>query len=98
MYKLEISDKEKECDSNHDEYKKAIQLKDLLNSLYGGNGAKTSSFYEQDCAASTTATGRKLLTYAKRVIEEAYSERIVEAQGEKVRIRAEYVYGDTESV
>jgi hypothetical protein len=32
-----ISDKEKECDSNHDEYKKAIQLKDLLNSVYGGN-------------------------------------------------------------
>ena len=78
--------------------KRQLSIKLTANSLYGGNGAKTSSFYEQDCAASTTATGRKLLTYAKRVIEEAYSERIVEAQGEKVRIRAEYVYGDTDSV
>ena len=37
---------------------------------------KTSTFYEKDVAASTTATGRKLLTYAKRVIEEVYGDAI----------------------
>ena len=78
--------------------KRQLSIKLTANSLYGGNGAKTSSFYEQDCAASTTAVGRKLLTYAKRVIEGAYSERVVTACGESVRIRAEYVYGDTDSV
>ena len=78
--------------------KRQLSIKLTANSLYGGNGAKTSSFYEQDCAASTTAIGRKLLTYAKRVIEEAYSERVISACGEDVRICAEYVYGDTDSV
>ena len=78
--------------------KRQLSIKLTANSLYGGNGAKTSSFYEQDCAASTTAIGRKLLTYARRVIEEAYSEQTIEACGETVRINAEYVYGDTDSV
>ena len=69
------------------------------NSLYGQTGAKTSSFYEKDCAASTTAIGRKLLIYGKRVIEEAYTNTILptEKYG-NVRTNAEYVYGDTDSV
>ena len=51
--------------------KRQLSIKMTANSMYGQTGAKTSSFYEQDCAASTTAAGRKLLTYAQRVIEEA---------------------------
>ena len=69
------------------------------NSLYGQCGAKTSTFYEKDVAASTTATGRKLLTYGKRVIEESYGDIIVDTHCHgKVHSNAEYVYGDTDSV
>jgi len=79
--------------------KRQLSIKVTANSLYGQTGAKTSSFYEKDCAASTTAIGRKLLTYGKRVIEEAYANVIVPTTkfGE-VRTNAEYVYGDTDSV
>ena len=67
--------------------------------MYGQTGAKTSTFYDKDCAASTTAIGRKLLTYAKRVIEEAYADQVVETKNHgPVRTNAEYVYGDTDSV
>ena len=79
--------------------KRQLSIKVTANSLYGQTGAKTSSFYEKDCAASTTAIGRKLLTYGQRVIEEAYKNEIVETTNYgKVRTRAEYVYGDTDSV
>lgn len=78
--------------------KRQLSIKMTANSMYGQTGAKTSSFYEQDCAASTTAAGRKLLTYAQRVIEEAYADQEVTVLGERVRIDAEYVYGDTDSV
>ena len=69
------------------------------NSIYGQCVAKTSSFYEQDVAASTTATGRLLLIYAKKVIESAYKNRKIntKAYGECI-VNAEYVYGDTDSV
>lgn len=79
--------------------KRQLSIKVTANSMYGQTGAKTSTFYEMDCAASTTATGRKLLTFAKRVIEEAYADRVVttESHGE-VMVNAEYVYGDTDSV
>jgi DNA polymerase elongation subunit (family B) len=67
--------------------------------MYGQTGAKTSSFYEKDCAASTTAIGRKLLNYAKRVIEEAYENQVLDTTHYgKVKTDAEYVYGDTDSV
>ena len=79
--------------------KRQLSIKVTANSMYGQTGAKTSSFYEKDCAASTTATGRKLLTYAQRVIEEAYANRVVKtAKYGEVRTDAEYVYGDTDSV
>ena len=49
--------------------------------------------------APTTATGRKLLKYAERMIEEAYGNTEVEVEGYgRVRTRAERVYGDTDSV
>ena len=79
--------------------KRQLSIKVTANSLYGQTGAKTSSFYDKDCAASTTAIGRKLLTYGKRVIEEAYSNMIVPTSNYgNVRTNAEYVYGDTDSV
>ena len=79
--------------------KRQLTIKLTANSLYGQTGAKTSSFYEKDCAASTTAIGRKMLTYAKRVIEEAYYNQILETTHYgPVKTRAEYVYGDTDSV
>jgi DNA polymerase elongation subunit (family B) len=76
-----------------------LGYKVTANSLYGQCGAKTSTFYEKDIAACTTATGRKLLTYAKRIIEECYGNRICETtKYGKVLTKAEYIYGDTDSV
>jgi DNA polymerase elongation subunit (family B) len=79
--------------------KRQLGYKVTANSLYGQCGAKTSSFYEIDVAASTTATGRKLLLYAKRVVEETYGNAECETECHGViKTRAEYVYGDTDSV
>ena len=73
-------------------------IKVVANSLYGQCGGRTSSFYEKDIAASTTATGRKLLLYAQRVIEEVYGDCVCDTKYGKVRCNAEYIYGDTDSV
>ena len=78
--------------------KRQLSYKVTANSLYGQCGAKTSTFYEKDVAASTTATGRKLLTYAKRLIEEVYGDVICDTKYGKVHSKAEYIYGDTDSV
>ena len=79
--------------------KRQLSYKVTANSLYGQCGAKTSTFYEKDVAASTTATGRKLLTYGKRVIEEVYGDTICDTKNHgKVKSNAEYIYGDTDSV
>tara|TARA_Y100001958_G_scaffold14626_1_gene8952 strand:- start:101 stop:1996 length:1896 start_codon:yes stop_codon:yes gene_type:complete len=79
--------------------KRQLSKKVVANSLYGQSGAKTSAFYDKDIAASTTATGRKLLLYAKRIIEDCYADRVVDTKDYgKVRTRSEYIYGDTDSV
>jgi DNA polymerase elongation subunit (family B) len=76
-----------------------LGYKVTANSLYGGCGAKTSSFYEKDIAACTTAMGRKFLTYGKRIIEECYGNNICDTINYgKVKTKAEYIYGDTDSV
>ena len=75
--------------------KRQLAYKATANSLYGQLGAKTSTFYEPDIAASTTATGRLLLTYAKRVIEECYGDNEVESKYGLVNTKAEYIYGDS---
>jgi DNA polymerase elongation subunit (family B) len=73
-----------------------LGYKVTANSLYGGCGAKTSSFYEKDIAACTTAMGRKFLTYGKRIIEECYGNRICETKKHGlVLTKAEYIYGDS---
>jgi DNA polymerase elongation subunit (family B) len=78
--------------------KRQLAYKTTANSLYGQLGAKTSTFYEPDIAASTTATGRLLLTYAKRVVEECYGDATIDSKYGLVNTKAEYVYGDTDSV
>ena len=78
--------------------KRQLSIKVTANSLYGQCGAKTSTFYEMDVAASTTATGRKLLHYAKEIIENVYSNLKVDTKYGTVITNAEYIYGDTDSV
>jgi DNA polymerase elongation subunit (family B) len=76
--------------------KRQTGYKVTANSLYGQCGARTSTFYEKDIAASTTATGRKLLTYAKRIIEETYGDAVCEtSKYGPVLTKAEYIYGDS---
>jgi DNA polymerase elongation subunit (family B) len=79
--------------------KRQLSYKLTANSLYGQCGARTSTFYEKDVAASTTATGRMLLNYAKCIIEDVYGNTICETENYgKVKSNAEYIYGDTDSV
>jgi DNA polymerase elongation subunit (family B) len=72
------------------------QLGLTANSLYGQCGSRTSTFYEKDIAASTTATGRSMIVYAKRIIEEVYENRGYDTVCHgPVLTNAEYVYGDS---
>ena len=76
--------------------KRQLAYKVTANSLYGQCGARTSTFYEKDVAASTTATGRMSITYARRIIEEIYADRVCETKNHGlVMTNAEYVYGDS---
>ena len=77
--------------------KRQLGYKVTANSIYGQTGAKTSSFYEPDVAASTTATGRKLLIYGKKIIEEVYGDKICDTPYGIVHSHAEYIYGDSVS-
>ena len=79
--------------------KRQVAYKVTANSLYGQCGARTSTFYEKDVAASTTASGRIMITYARRIVEEIYANRICDTKNHgQVMTNAEYVYGDTDSV
>jgi DNA polymerase elongation subunit (family B) len=76
--------------------KRQLAYKVTANSLYGQCGAKTSTIYEPDIAASTTATGRLLLLYGKRIIEECYGNNVCQTENYgPVLTKAEYVYGDS---
>jgi len=77
--------------------KRQLGYKITANSLYGQCGAITSSFYEKDIAASTTATGRKLLIYAKTLIERVYKDKVCETKHGQVTATSDIVYGDTDS-
>ena len=61
-----------------------LAYKVTANSLYGQCGASTSQIYFKEIAASTTATGRDRLIFAKDYVEKHYD--------------AEVVYGDTDSI
>ena len=79
--------------------KRQLGYKVTANSLYGQMGSSVSTFFEKDVAASITAIGRMMITYAKRMIEEIYGDSIyVTKNNGTVRTRAAYVYGDTDSV
>ncbi len=76
--------------------KRQLAYKVTANSLYGQCGARTSTFYEKDVAASTTASGRMSITYARRIIEEIYANRPCKTEKHgMVMTNAEYVYGDS---
>jgi DNA polymerase elongation subunit (family B) len=76
--------------------KRQVGYKETANSLYGACGASVSPFYEKDVAACTTATGRMMIMYAKRIVEEVYGdlEYDTDIHGH-VKCKAEYVYGDS---
>jgi DNA polymerase elongation subunit (family B) len=80
--------------------KRQLGYKVTANSLYGQMGSSVSTFFEKDVAASITAIGRMMITYAKRMVEEIYNDLIYSTknEGTKVRTRSSYVYGDTDSV
>jgi DNA polymerase elongation subunit (family B) len=76
--------------------KRQLTIKVAANSVYGQTGARTSTFFEKDVAASTTATGRKLLFYGKEIIEQCYDNvEINMSDGINVNVKAECVYGDS---
>ena len=76
--------------------KRQLGYKVTANSLYGQCGSRTSTFYERDVAASTTATGRMMIIYARRIIEEVYGDHVYEtATHGAVKCHAEYIYGDS---
>jgi len=79
--------------------KRQLGYKVTANSLYGQCGARTSTFYEVDVAASTTATGREMIIYGKKMIEQLYGDlEYTTKDGRIVKTNAEYIYGDTDSV
>jgi DNA polymerase elongation subunit (family B) len=79
--------------------KRQLGYKVTANSLYGQCGARTSTFYEKDVAASTTATGRMMITYARKMIEEIYGDLVYDTKCHgPMKCKAEYIYGDTDSV
>ena len=79
--------------------KRQLGYKMTANSLYGQCGARTSNFYDKDIAASTTATGRSMIIYARDVIEMVYTGvTYTSKELGRVRCKAEYIYGDTDSV
>ena len=93
-------DTRKKIPSEPDPFKKdvlnGLQLayKVTCNSLYGQLGARTSPVFFKEIAASTTATGRKLLKFAKDQVESKFQGEF-EVNGEKVGVVTDVVYGDS---
>lgn len=91
--------KRKEAEKETDTFRKALLDAEQLaykltaNSLYGQLGSATFKIRLQHLAASTTAYGRKQITYAKTAIEQFYGP----SAGSK-EYSAEIVYGDTDSL
>ena len=91
--------KRKEAEKESDLFRKSLLDAEQLaykltaNSLYGQLGSATFKVRLQHLAASTTAYGRKQITYAKTAIETFYGP----SAGRK-DCCAEIVYGDTDSL
>ena len=62
-----------------------LAYKVTANSVYGSLGAQTNPIFFKDIAASTTATGREMLLFAKSFVLSHYP-------------GAEIIYGDTDSI
>uniref|UniRef100_A0A6C0AD69 DNA-directed DNA polymerase n=1 Tax=viral metagenome TaxID=1070528 RepID=A0A6C0AD69_9ZZZZ len=81
----------KEMKSEKDPFKKGIKnglqlaYKVTANSLYGQTGAPTSPIHKKEIAASTTATGREMLTYAKEFNESVFPHMISLVQKKKFK-------------
>lgn len=90
--------KRKEAEKETDPFRKALLDAEQLaykltaNSLYGQLGSSTFKVRLQHLAASTTAYGRKQITYAKVAIEKFYG------PGQSADCSADIVYGDTDSL
>ena len=79
--------------------KRQLAYKVTANSIYGQCGSRTSTFYDKDIAACTTATGRKMILYAKKMVEDVYgNHRYTHPKFGELTTSAEYIYGDTDSV
>jgi len=79
--------------------KRQLAYKVTANSIYGQCGSRTSTFYDKDIAACTTATGRKMILYAKKMVEDVYgNHRFTHPKFGDLTTSAEYIYGDTDSV
>jgi DNA polymerase elongation subunit (family B) len=94
-----LAEKEKDDFMKNILDKRQLAYKLTANSLYGQCGSRTSTFYEKDIAASTTALGRMMIIYAKKMIEEVYGGAkdgvYCDTTQGAVLTRAEYVYGDS---
>ena len=79
--------------------KRQLGYKVTANSLYGQMGSSVSTFFEKDVAASITAIGRMMITYAKSMVEEIYGNSLYTSKdGDNIRVartRSQYVYGDS---
>lgn len=76
-----------------------LAIKATANSFYGQCGSSISSFYDKNVAACTTSIGRKMIMYARKMVEQLYGDSLCETKSDGiVQTYAEYVYGDTDSV
>jgi len=91
--------KRKQAEKENDPFVKALLDAEQLaykltaNSLYGQLGSPTFKIRLQALAASTTAYGRKQITFAKEAIHQFYG-----APAKRTDCCAELVYGDTDSL
>jgi DNA polymerase delta subunit 1 len=95
--------KKKLMNAENDEFKKnlydvqQLALKITANSIYGQMGASTSPIFLLDVAASTTATGRSLLNFAKWFSENVFPKIDTYDPDYKVDSIVT-IYGDTDSI
>ena len=91
-----------------------LAYKTVSNSVYGQLGAPTGLLYKPEIAASTTAVGRRMITFSRDYVMKEYKEKIVcltekdtlsyddkktKYEGLNVLVKNSYcVYGDTDSV